>query len=132
MSDKSLGKPLTMTEQQEAVIRHESDDDRDTAQAHRSLLLAEVDALRAAIADERKHADFGSRVFELFWCDGEPGDLDGGEIQAMAIESGLLRRVDASDGPGPHCEWCEDESGAGVECSCLMPTMARRAKEAAE
>lgn len=129
-------KPITMSAEMLDAIRGVLSRQPEHVSKNSKLLLAEVDALRArvaeleaALADERKHAAFGARAFEAFWCDGEPGDLDAGDLQRMALDCGLLRHVDASDGPGPHCEWCEDDMGAGDECSCLKPTTDRRAKE---
>ncbi len=107
---------------------------RRDGQTPKAMLLAaerERDEARAELLAARKHAEFGSGAFESFWNDAEPRELDEADLQALALECGLLRRMDAKDGPGPHCEACEDSEGTGVECSCLIPTMKPfRAKEA--
>ena len=60
-----------------------------------------------------------------FWlqANGEPGDIEGGDAQEHAVECGLLRRWQPEDGPGPHCDACEDTEGEPGSCSCLFPTL---------
>lgn len=68
------------------------------------------------------YARFGSWVFEMFWQDGEPGDIEGGDAQEAAIRFGLLGRTSEVDAGATHAEDCEwvPEAPAN-ECSCYVP-----------
>lgn len=86
----------------------------------------ETDALLAHVEALREWAHFGAMAFEAFWADGEPGDLDAGELQEWAVMVGLLRRRTADDAERLCADGCDWESGNGNlpldECSCLFPT----------
>ena len=58
---------------------------------------------------------FGQWAFDAFWSDGDPGFLDGPDLQDKAVELGLLRKRKPSDG---ECA-CGDP---GDDCVCLWPT----------
>ena len=99
---------------------------------------AELDAERAAheetkarLALAEKWAAFGSDCFDGFWYDGEPSDLDAGDMQELALSHGLLRhRTEGDNTLDPdadscceHCP-CVTEDAPPSECECLFPTLA--------
>ena len=70
-------------------------------------------------------ARFGEAVFEQFWGDGEPGDMEGGDLQEIARECGLLGRTAEVDAGATHAEGCEWEAGMSTdECDCWAPMRA--------
>lgn len=67
-------------------------------------------------------ARFGEAVFERFWGDGDPGDLEGGDLQEIARECGLLGRTAEVDAGATHAEGCEWQPGMPAdECDCWSP-----------
>ena len=94
-------------------------------------MVEERDRLEARLALAEKWAAFGSDCFDAFWCDGEPGDLDAGDMQERALSHGLLRhRTEGDNTLNPdadncceHCP-CVTEDAPPSECECLFPTLA--------
>lgn len=88
-------------------------------------LTGHADTVRAAIARIEaadRWARFGESVFETFWDDGNPGDVEGGDAQEIALACGLLRRRTESEAGascGDGCEWTEDDPLD--DCECLFP-----------
>ena len=81
--------------------------------------------LRAEIAAMRPYARFGSKCFEHFWSDGEPGDIEGGDAQEMAVKAGLIGRTSEVDAGATHAEWCEwTPEAPKSECDCYAPLCA--------
>jgi hypothetical protein len=84
---------------------------------------AQAAASEALLAKYEKWARFGSSAFESFWHDGEPNDLDGGELQEMAVECGLLGRTEDNEDEGTtHAELC-DWNGDRGSCTCFVPLL---------
>lgn len=92
--------------------------------------FAELDATRAQLAareaecvELRAFAAFGSWVFENFWHDGEPGDIEAYDAQEKAAEFGLLGRTSEVDAGATHAEGCDYSPDAPpTECCCFTPT----------
>ena len=88
-------------------------------------LSVDPDDLRAAIARIEAAdpwARFGDAVFDRFWSDGEPGDVDGGDLQEIARDCGLLGRTAEVDAGATHAEGCEWQPGMDAdECDCWAP-----------
>ena len=77
-----------------------------------------IDALRACAAD-RPLAHFGALVFESFFgLGGDVGDLDGGDLQELAVKAGLLapHTIETNAGCGECCNCVDNGSGAGDIC----------------
>lgn len=71
-------------------------------------------------------ARFGAAVFEKFWDDGYPGDVEGGDLQEIARDCGLLGRTAEVDAGAAHAEGCEWEPGMSPdECDCWAPMRAQ-------
>ncbi len=88
-------------------------------------LYDELTALRERVKTLEPYARFGSKAFEFFWHDAEPGDVDASDAQEMAVQAGLLRRRAPEDIGLSCCEYCDWQPGQPVEeCSCLFPTLA--------
>ena len=101
---------------------------RETADMLHQAVGTETDEanVRAAIARIEAAdpwARFGEAVFDAFWCDGDPGDIEGGDLQEIARECGLLCRADKAGENVEHGEWCEWEPGKPLsECECWFPS----------
>jgi hypothetical protein len=102
------------------------------------LLLRELDAERdaheetkARLALAEKWAAFGSDCFDAFWSDGDPCELDAGDMQERALAHGVLRhRTEGDNTLDPdadscceHCP-CVTEDAPLSECECLFPMLA--------
>lgn len=83
-------------------------------------------AVKARVAERfLKWAEFGAWAFESFWQDGEPGDLEGGDLQERAMALGLLGRTAEHDAGATHAEDCEWQPGMPAEdCDCCIPLAA--------
>lgn len=69
-------------------------------------------------------AKFGAAIFERFWSDGEPGDIEGGDAQEIARECGLLGRTAEVDAGATHADGCEWQPGMPLdECDCWCPML---------
>lgn len=136
---------LTMSDEQERVHRDKLDvalavfPGNALSDSHMAAVAAfkELDATRAALAkcerslaaaqaeyvEARSFAAFGSWVFESFWHDGEPGDVEAIDAQEKAVELGLLGRTSETDPAAAHAEGCDCSPGApAAECCCYVPT----------
>ena len=88
--------------------------------AERDKALA---AREAECVELRAFAAFGSWVFENFWHDGEPGDIEAYDAQEKAAEFGLLGRTSEVDAGATHAEGCDYSPDAPpTECCCFTPT----------
>ena len=100
----------------------------DKARAFERLAQGELaDVLRALVARceaADAYARFGDEVFDQFWSQGEPGDIEGGDLQEIALKCGLLARTADVDAGATHSEWCEFNTDSGAEgCDCFAPTL---------
>ena len=57
-------------------------------------------------------ARFGAAMLAEWWNDGNPGDIDGGEVQEIAEKHGLWHQVERH-ADGVECEWCGNEGPCG-------------------
>lgn len=81
-------------------------------------------AAKAQGAREAAYAKFGAWAFEMFWHDGEPGDIDAADAQEKAAEFGLLGRTSEADAGATHAEECEWQPGMPLdECCCYTPML---------
>ena len=88
-----------------------------------SSLVARLAAREAECVELRAFAAFGSWVFENFWHDGEPGDIEAYDAQEKAAEFGLLGRTSEVDAGATHAEGCDYSPDAPpTECCCFTPT----------
>ena len=82
-----------------------------------------IAAAIARIESGEPWSSFGEAVFDRFWGDGDPGDIEGAELQEVARECGLLCRADEAGDGIEHGEWCEWEPGKPLsECECWFPS----------
>lgn len=93
--------------------------------SHILAIEAERDAALAQVGIASRYADFGSHMFEAFWKDGEPGDVDAEDAAEWATDAGLLARRAEKDAGAVCAEGCDWQEGQPLdECSCLFPTTA--------
>lgn len=94
--------PLT-----ELVLEAAKEASRDYCSAieENSRHLAKLATAEAALAGVRDYAEYGRRVLEAHRD--EIGDIDGGWLQDVAIECGLLHEVDVSEPCGEVCNCLE-------------------------
>ena len=84
-----------------------------------------IAAAIARIESGEPWSSFGEAVFDRFWGDGDPGDLEGGDLQEIARECGLLGRTADVDAGATHADGCEWQPGMDAgECDCWSPTRA--------
>lgn len=77
-----------------------------------------LDAVRAVLRERdeaRTYREFARLVLRAWWADGDPGDVDGADLQEMAEKSGLWRQVME----GEHGTDCESCGGDGAPCGEL-------------
>lgn len=85
---------------------------------------ARIAELEAALVSADPWARFGDIVFERFWSDGLPGDLEGGDLQEIARDCGLLGRTAEVDAGATHAEGCGWEPGMPMDdCDCWAPML---------
>lgn len=96
----------------------------DTVQPQFGAIIADTirqGATRIEAADP--WARFGDIVFGRFWNDGEPVDVEGGDLQEIARECGLLVRTAEVDSEATHADGCEWQPGMPMDdCDCWTPT----------
>lgn len=81
----------------------------------------EWEAMRAAVP----FTLFGAWVFEFFWNDADPGDVEAADAQEKAVEFGLLKRTSEADSGATHAEDCEWQDDMPLdECCCYAPMLA--------
>jgi hypothetical protein len=131
-------KPLTMTDERLAAIRFVLGREPEHVQKNAKGLLAEVDALRAALAaaeaklaDERKHAD--ALKEGLAACVGERATFYAGQSQtvtwAVAIEHAESLLSTHAARRNAHDEQCESEFDSQVHAHTPCGCAARRNAE---
>lgn len=76
---------------------------------------------------QERFEQFGQWAFELFWNDGEPGDVDQLDLQEKALKLGILTRRTAAQAGLSCADWCEWQPGQPLEdCECLFPVYSPR------
>lgn len=87
-----------------------------------------IATLREQLAAREAAAAFGRAVFDDFWNEGDPGDLDGGQLQELAATYGMLSKHPVPEGGCGECCNCVG-SGADTGDDCFRPTEAAIARQ---
>lgn len=101
---------------------------RDANVIAKTNLQLEAEKLREQLAAREAAAAFGRAVFSEFWNEGDPGALDGGQLQELAATYGMLSKHPVPEGGCGECCNCVG-SGADTGDDCYRPTEAAIARQ---
>lgn len=100
--------------------------------AERDELIAERDRLAAEREADAKLAAYGLAVLRLWHYDEDRYDLDGGDVQEIAVQAGVVAAVRRATPCGEHCACAEvSQRGETVDCLVIAPDVLARLNDAA-